>query len=82
MQVGDLVKIYDHERLKVGSLVRWWGRFEHSGNEQDIDDIGLVVREVDYGIVIWWSVTKLENTFDWEELEESIYQDQLDIIRL
>ena len=77
-----MAKIYDHESLKVGSLVRWWGRFEHSGNEQDIDDIGLVVREVDYGIVIWWSVTKLENNFDWEELEESIYQDQLEIIRL
>ena len=75
-----MAKIYDHESLKVGSLVRWWGNFEHSGNEQDINDIGLVVREVDYGIVIWWSVTKLENTFDWDELEESFYQDQLEII--
>lgn len=73
-------RIYDPESLKVGSLVRWWGRFEHSGNEQDIDDIGLVVREVDYGLVVWWSVTRLENTFDWDELEESIYQDQLEII--
>ena len=76
-----MAKIYDHESLKVGSLVRWWGRFEHSGNEQDIDDIGLVVREVDYGIVIWWSVTRTENTFDWEEIEESVWQDQLEIIR-
>ena len=76
-----MAKIYDHESLKVGSLVRWWGRFEHSGNEQDIDDIGLVVREVDYGLAIWWSVTRTENIFDWEELEESVWQDQLEIIR-
>ena len=73
-------RIYDSESLKVGSLVRWWGRFEHSGNEQDIDDIGLVVREVDYGLAIWWSVTGFENIFDWDELEESVWQDQLEII--
>ena len=70
----------DYTEMKVGSLVRWWGNFEHSGNEQDIDDIGIVVREDDYGVDIWWSVTKLENIFDWEELEESFYQDQLEII--
>ena len=75
-----MAKIYDHESLKVGSLVRWWGRFEHTGNEQDIDDIGLVVREVDYGLAIWWSVTRTENIFDWDELEESVWQDQLEII--
>ena len=70
----------DYTEMKVGSLVRWWGNFEHSGNEQDIDDIGIVVREDDYGVDIWWSVTKVENTFDWDELEESFYQDQLEII--
>ena len=70
----------DYTEIKVGSLVRWWGNFKHSGNVQDIDDIGLVVREDDYGVGIWWSVTKLENIFDWDELEESFYQDQLEII--
>ena len=74
-------RIYDPESLKVGSLVRWWGRFEHSGNDQDIDDIGLVVRrEDDYGLSIWWSVTRLENIFDWEEIEDSMSQGQLEII--
>ena len=68
--------------LKVGSLVRWWGNFEHSGNEQDIDDIGLVIREVDYGVDIWWSVTRTENTFEWGEIEESVWQRQLEIIRI
>jgi hypothetical protein len=72
-----MIKGYD---LKVGSLVRWWGNFEESGNEQDIDDIGLVVREVDYGITIWWSVTRVENTFDWSDIEETVRLDQLDII--
>lgn len=76
-----MAKIYDHESLKVGSLVRWWGNFEHSGNDQDIDDIGLVVRrEDDYGLSIWWSVTRLENIFDWEEIEDSMSQGQLEII--
>ena len=68
--------------LKVGSLVRWWGNFEQSGNEQDVDDIGLVTREVDYGITIWWAVTRTENTFDWSEIEESVWQDQLEIIKV
>jgi hypothetical protein len=72
-----MIKGYD---LKVGSLVRWWGNFEESGNEQDIDDIGLVVREVDYGITIWWSVTRVENTFDWSDIEETVRLDQLNII--
>ena len=72
-----MIKDYD---LKVGSLVRWWGNFEESGNEQDIDDIGLVVREVDYGITIWWSVTRVENTFDWSDIEETVRLDQLNII--
>lgn len=70
-----------HYELKVGSLVRWWGNIEQSGNEQDIDDIGLVTREDNYGIAIWWSVTRTENIFDWSEIEESVWQDQLEIIR-
>jgi hypothetical protein len=72
-----MIKDYD---LKVGSLVRWWGNFEHSGNAQDVDDIGLVIKEDDWGVDIWWAVSATENTFDWDELEESIYQDQLEII--
>ena len=72
----------DYTEMKVGSLVRWWGNFEHSGNEQDIDDIGLVIREVDYGVDIWWSVTRTENTFEWGEIEESVWQRQLEIIRI
>jgi hypothetical protein len=70
-----------HYELKVGSLVRWWGNIEQSGNDQDIDDIGLVTREDNYGIAIWWSVTRTENIFDWSEIEESVWQDQLEIIR-
>ena len=68
-----MARVVDYTKIKVGSLVRWWGNFKHSGNEQDIDDIGLVVREDDYGVGIWWSVTKLENTFDWDELEAVSY---------
>ena len=65
--------------LKVGSLVRWWGD-ETSGNAQDIDDIGLVTREEDWGVDIWWSVSANNNAFDWEEIEESLFQEKLEII--
>jgi hypothetical protein len=65
--------------LKVGSLVRWWGD-ETSGNSQDIDDIGLVTREEDWGVDIWWSVSANNNAFDWEEIEKSLFQEKLEII--
>ena len=66
--------------LKVGSLVRWWGD-ETSGNSQDVDDIGLVTSEEDWGVDIWWSVSANNNAFDWEEIEESLFQEKLEIIR-
>ena len=75
-----MAKIYDHESLKVGSLVRWWGNFEHSGNSQDVDDIGLVTREENWGVDIWWSVSANNNVFAWEEIEESLFQQKLEII--
>jgi hypothetical protein len=65
--------------LKVGSLVRWWGD-ETSGNSQDVDDIGLVTKEDDWGVDIWWSVSANNNVFEWEEIEESLYQQKLEII--
>ena len=39
------MSMFKTHNLKVGSLVRWWGNFEHSGNAQDVDDIGLVTKE-------------------------------------
>ena len=71
-----MIKGYD---LKVGSLVRWWGA-ETSGNAQDVDDIGLVTREENWGVDIWWSVSANNNAFDWEEIEESLFQEKLEII--
>jgi len=71
-----MIKGYD---LKVGSLVRWWGD-ETSGNAQDVDDIGLVTREENWGVDIWWSVSANNNAFDWEEIEESLFQEKLEII--
>jgi len=60
-------------------LVRWWGD-ETSGNRQDVDDIGLVTREEDWGVDIWWSVSANNNAFDWEEIEKSLFQEKLEII--
>ena len=76
-----MAKIDDYESLKIGSLVRWWGNYPDSENEQDIDDIGIVIRETDHGLSIWWSATVTENAFDWEEIENSIWEDKLEIIR-
>ena len=71
-----MIKDYD---LKVGSLVRWWGD-ENSGNAQDVDDIGLVTFEDNFGVDIWWSVSANNNVFEWEEIEESMFQQKLEII--
>ena len=71
-----MIKGYD---LKVGSLVRWWGD-ETSGNSQVVDDIGLVTKEDDWGVDIWWAVSATDNTFEWGELEDCLYQQKLEII--
>ena len=74
------MSMFKTHNLKVGSLVRWWGNFEHSGNSQDVDDIGLVIKEDDWGVDIWWAVSATDNTFEWGELEDCLYQQKLEII--
>ena len=73
------MSMFKTHNLKVGSLVRWWGD-ENSGNAQDVDDIGLVTKEDDWGVDIWWAVTATDNTFEWGELEDCLYQQKLEII--
>ena len=70
----------DYDDLKIGSLVRWWGA-DVTDNDQDIDDIGIVTRLEKRGVNIWWSVCNRDNFFEWFEVEESMWQDQLEIIR-
>ena len=69
--------------LKLGTLVVWHGG-SYPGNDEDIDDIGIVVsidREWHNNvIVIFWSVTNKTNHFSTEEVEENLYQHNMEII--
>ena len=66
--------------LKIGTLVRWWGA-DVTDNDQDVDDVGIVTREEKNGVTIWWAVVEHHNFFEWSEIEESMWNDQLEIIR-
>ena len=71
------------DNIKVGSLVVWHGS-DDSDNVLDIDDVGIVIcvdREFDDEIQIHWSVTSTTDHFTSEEVHESLYQHQLEIIR-
>jgi len=68
------------DALRIGTLVRWWGAAV-TDNDQDVDDVGIVTREEKNGVTIWWSVCNRDNFFEWSEVEESMWQDQLEIIR-
>ena len=69
--------------LKLGTLVVWHGG-SYPGNDEDIDDIGIVVsidREWHNNvIVIFWSVTNKTNHFSTEEVEENLYQHNMEIV--
>ena len=68
--------------LRVGSLVVWHGA-DGTTNEEDIDDVGVVVsveRCWDNEIQIFWSVTNKIDHFCTDEVEESLYQRQMEII--
>ena len=69
--------------LKVGSLVVWHGG-SYPGNDEDVDDVGIVTsveREWHNNvIVIFWSVINKTNHFSTEEVEENLYQHNMEII--
>ena len=71
------------DNIKVGSLVVWHGG-ENSDNHLDIDDIGIVIgvdRVFDDEIQIHWSVTNTTDHFTSEEVHESLYQHQMEVIQ-
>ena len=69
--------------LKVGSLVVWHGG-SYPGNDEDVDDVGIVTsveREWHNDvIVIFWSVINKTNHFSTAEVEENLYQHNMEII--
>jgi len=68
--------------LKLGTLVVWHGG-SYPGNDEDIDDIGIVVsidRSWDDEIQIFWSVTNKINHFSTEEIEENLFQHNMEIV--
>ena len=69
--------------LKLGTLVVWHGG-SYPGNDEDVDDLGIVVnidRLWDDEIQIFWSVTNKTDHFTTEEVEENLYQRNMEIIQ-
>ena len=77
--MARLDNYYKPDELKVGSLVRWWGA-DVTDNDQDVDDIGIVTEKESRGVRIWGSVCERYNFFEWTDIEESMWQDQLVIV--
>ena len=68
--------------LRVGSLVVWHGG-SYAGNDEDVDDLGIVVsidRSWENVIQIFWSVSNMTDHFSTEEVEENLYQRNMEII--
>ena len=69
--------------LRIGSLVVWHGG-SYAGNDEDVDDLGIVVnidRLWEDKIQIFWSVTNMTDHFTTEEVEENLYQRNMEIIQ-
>ena len=71
--------------LRVGTLVRWHGD-KYSENDEDVDDVGVVLTLPSYdfgceGFRIHWVMTEKINWFDPEDLEESFYQQKIEIVQ-
>ena len=70
--------------LRIGSLVRWFGTHGTTNNE-DVNDVGIVteIHQESYdpsGISIYWSVTDKINFFNDSEIEESFYENRLELV--
>lgn len=69
--------------LKLGTLVVWHGG-SYPGNDEDVDDLGIVVsidRSWEDKIQIFWSVTNKTDHFTTDEVEENLYQRNMEIIQ-
>jgi hypothetical protein len=68
--------------LKLGTLVVWHGG-SCPGNDEDVDDVGIVINIGlwDDVIQIFWSVTNMTDHFTTEEVEENLYQRNMEIIQ-
>ena len=70
--------------LRLGSLVRWFGT-DGTTNKEDVNDVGIVteIHQESYdpsGISIYWSVTDKINFFNDSEIEESFYENRLELV--
>ena len=70
--------------LRLGSLVRWFGT-DGTSNNEDVNDVGIVteIHQESYdpgGISIYWSVTDKINFFNDSEIEESFYENRLELV--
>ena len=75
-----------HADFRIGTLVRWYGEGERSGERSgdDVDDLGIVVKmpganfHGNYHIA--WAITNTVSHHSPEMVEESLYQGQMEIV--
>ena len=69
-----------HADFRIGTLVRWNGEDTEGA---DIDELGIVVQihEASAYYHIAWSITNTVTHHSPEMIEESLYQQQMEIIR-
>jgi hypothetical protein len=75
-----------HADLRIGSLVRWIASSDRIlGGPEDIDELGIVVQRPVQNFSgyyhIAWSTTKSTSHHTPEMIEESLYQQQMEIVR-
>ena len=73
-----------HTDFRIGTLVRWHGVDNTSVDEDDVDDLGIVVKmpgaDFHGNYHIAWSITNTLSHHSPEMIEESLYQGQMEIV--
>ena len=72
-----------HADFRLGTLVRW--NAGNTGEPEDIDELGIVIQMPSQSLSgyyhIAWSTTNAISHHSPEMVEESLYQQQMEIIR-
>ena len=73
-----------HADLRIGMLVRWYGPTDGRHGNDDVDDLGIVVKmpgaDFHGNYHVAWSITNTVSHHSPEMIEESLYQGQMEIV--
>ena len=73
-----------HADFRIGMLVRWYGPIDGRHGNDDVDDLGIVVKmpgadwHGNYHIA--WTITNTVSHHSPDMIEESLYQGQMEIV--